>query len=245
MRLAALVTVYNEAKFLEASLNSIKDYVDDIVIVEGAYQETIKLGKPARSDDGTLDIIRDAIQKHGWDKIREIRINEKSDAQQRNVGLQQIKAWFDPDWLLIVDGDEVYKPHMFKMIRQAMKSNIDAYVFSCLTFVNDLNHYCKQQFPRLFKVYPDTKFTNDNFVSSHGRDWAELKHGILDVQYYHYAFLKGLDRFETKKKWWESRFAEPFHYDWFSKNGKIIPESHEIYEYNGSHPVQIVDKFKV
>ena len=263
MKLAALMTVYNEAKFLEPALASVYDHIDDIIIVEGAYQETIRMGKPAHSDDGTLEKViehhkvksmyfhdsyvdcsgRCCVQSDD-SKIHVIVANAESDAQQRNIGLEKAKE-LGADWLLIVDGDEVYKPYMFKMIHKAMESNIDAYVFSCLTFVNDFKHYCKQQFPRLFKLHPDTHFTNDNFVSSHGRDWPELKHGIMDIQYYHYAFMKGLERFEAKKEWWESRFDEPFHYDWFIENDKIVPESHNIFEYDGSHPKEIIEKFNV
>ena len=255
MKLTALITVYNEAKFLDCCLNSIKDHVDKIVIVEGAYQETIRLGKPKRSDDGTIEI----INAHSCDlsdvgvfppnsmKFFHMRANEESDAQQRNVGLEVIKK-NDSDFFVIIDGDEVYKPYHFKMIRMAMsRPIIDAWYFTCNTFVNDFNHYCKQSFLRLFRLYDDAEFINDNFITSNGRSWQDIPKAELNVNYFHYAFLKGKERFETKKKWWESRFGEnKFHYDWnVNDKGMIKPENHEVYEYIGSHPAEIIRKFNL
>jgi hypothetical protein len=51
MKLGVLSTVYNEAMFLDLSIQSYYPHVDNVFLLEGAYQETIRLGKPDRSDD--------------------------------------------------------------------------------------------------------------------------------------------------------------------------------------------------
>lgn len=51
MKIGILSTVYNEAMFLDLSIQSVYPHVDSIALIEGAYKETIRLGKPERSDD--------------------------------------------------------------------------------------------------------------------------------------------------------------------------------------------------
>lgn len=246
--LGVLCTVYNEAKFLRHALNSVVEHVDKIVIVDGAYQETIALGAAPHSTDGTLDIIRE-FKKQYTSKVIALEANEKSDAQQRNVALAELKK-LNCDWFMILDGDEIYKRYHFAMIKQAMRHDtIDVYYFTCNTFVNDFWHYTIQQFPRLFKLYPDTNFSNDNYVNSNCKNWISLDKKTLDVKYYHYAFVKDLSRFALKKKWWETRFkseGRDFHYDWNIINGKIMPDNSEIvYNYIGSHPQSIIKSFNL
>jgi len=241
MKLFALMTVYNEAKFLDCSIRSIQDHVDGIVIVEGAYEETVRLGMPKRSNDGTLEIIGRSILNMPCEAAA-IKANEKSDAQQRNVGLEKIKE-MGADFFMIVDGDEVYLPHHFKLIRKFMEQPYDAHVFTCNTFVNDFWHYTEQRFPRLFRLYGDSEFTNDNFVRCNGKEWGQYPVSIANIDYFHYAFVKGEERFLTKKEWWESRFGEGFRYDWEIKDGVITPDNHTVFEHTGSHPAEIIEKF--
>jgi len=110
-----------------------------------------------------------------------------------------------------------------------------------LTFVNDLQHYTRQEFPRLFRITPECQFTNDNYMA-----WPDTKARwehpnvmfFRGVKYHHYAFCKGTERFELKKKWWETRFGRPFDYGWeLNEKGEIHdPKNHQIYVYNGKHP---------
>lgn len=255
-RLSVLMTVYNEAEFVEYAIRACLPYVDDLVIVEGAYQETIDVGGSPRSTDGTVRQIKDTLaslangfrldeNEFNFDEGTKAFIlyaNEQTDKDQRNVGLQKIKELNPDGWLLIIDGDEVYSPENFQMVKVCMKNmerqNAKAAYFRSLTFVNDLKHYAEQDFPRLFKITPDCEFTNDNFMK-----WGSLGWGyphvikIPYVQYHHYAFCKGAERFELKKKWWETRFGKSFDYGWQAdKDGLISDNNHEIREYTKKHP---------
>lgn len=235
------MTVYNEAEFIDYAIQSCLSYVDHLVIVEGAYQETIAVGGTPRSHDGTYDLIE---KYRDNPKVSIIYANAQSDKDQRNLGLEKIKELNPDGWFMIIDGDEVYEPSTFKMIQVAInnmeKTKKYAAYFKSFTFVNDLRHYTEQEFPRLFKITPGVKFTNDNFVA-----WEDQQVGwftpyvikIPYINYFHYSFCKGKDRFELKKKWWETRFGKPFDYGWkVNEQGKIEDPDHEIYEFTGQHP---------
>lgn len=243
--LSVLMTVYNEADFIEYAIQSCLPYVDHLVIVEGAYQETIKLGASPRSTDKTKEI----IQSFNDSKIHFIEANEQSDTQQRNLGLAKIKELNPNGWMLIIDGDEVYDHAALKMVRTCASTmnkqkKLAAY-FKSLTFVNDLRHYAEQEFPRLFKITPGLKFVNDNFTvwEDLGISWfSPYVMRIPYVRYFHYSFCKGKARFELKKKWWETRFGKPFDYGWKVNDvGFIEDENHDIYEYTGTHPSIMVN----
>lgn len=236
-----LMTVYNESAFLEYALRACMPHVQSITVVEGAYRETMALGASARSTDGTLAILQRLCS--GVDKISVIHANERSDPHQRNVGLEHIKQTVLHGWLLIIDGDEVYSPITFKLINALSKKmeigkHYAAY-FKSLTFVNSPNSYTEQEFPRLFRLTPDCYFVNDNYMT-----WEECKTwqppAIIKapaIQFHHYSFLKGRERFALKKRWWETRFSQSFDYSWnIDDKGQITATDHKIKPFYGKHP---------
>ncbi len=243
-RLSVLMTVYNEAEFIDYAIRACLPYVDDLVIIEGAYQETIACGAEPRSTDGTREKIRKFCEtkEAQSSSVWYAETNKQTDKDQRNAGLEMIKKLNPSGWLLIIDGDEVYTKENFMMIYNFMKTMAQqdkrgAY-FKSLTFVNDMEHYCEQEFPRLFRITPECTFVNDNFMTWADAGWT-LKH-VLQLpylRYHHYAFVKGTERFELKKKWWESRFEEPFNYSWHvNEQGEIDDPDHKILKYTGKHP---------
>jgi glycosyltransferase involved in cell wall biosynthesis len=241
-KISVLMTIYNEAEFVEYAIRSCLPNVDHLVVVEGAYKETVKLGASERSIDGTLDIIK---KFQNDPKVHLLYANEESDKDQRNVGLEYIKQLNHDGWLLIIDGDEVYTEDSLRMVKVAAnnmeRSKKMAAYFKSLTFVNDLDHYTEQEFPRLFRITNGAKFVNDNFMV-----WEDLKLGwqyphvfkLPYIRYYHYSFVKGSERFELKRKWWESRFPDQqFSYGWhITENGNIDDPNHDIVEFSGQHP---------
>jgi len=247
-RLSVLMTVYNEADFIEYAIWSCLPYVNDFVIVEGAYQETIALGANPHSTDGTIEKIKkftefEDEEGEGWDKLYYIGANEQTDKDQRNIGLEKIKELNPDGWLLIVDGDEVYDKSALKMVKIAAhkmeKQNQFAAYFKSLTFVNDFRHYAEQEFPRLFRITPECKFVNDNFMEWPDENIVWFSPQIIKIpyiKYHHYAFCKNLERFYLKEKWWKTRFGKDFDYGWHEESGKIKDENHKIVEYTGKHP---------
>jgi hypothetical protein len=147
-------------------------------------------------------------------------------------------------------GDEVYTESTLNQVKALAKNcdrqGIKAVYFQSMTFVNDLEHFTLQEFPRLFKVTPDCKFTDDNFIQWGSLGW-NAPHVIKapNIKYHHYSFCKGKERFETKKQWWESRFNKPFNYSWnVDANGLISDSGHKIYKFTGKHPENVERNFK-
>lgn len=240
--LSALMTVYNEIDFLDYAIQSCINEVDHLVIVEGAYKETINLGKPSRSTDGTLEI----IEKYKTNpKVHIIFANEQSDKDQRNIGLSKIKELNPNGWLYIHDGDEVYTPQNYIQIK-ALCKRLDklnfckGIYFNSLTFVNDFYHFTNQIFPRLFKITPDCIFKNDNYMTWKNDlrpDHIEAPFIANQIYFHHYSYCKNLERFSTKEKWWKTRFNKEFNYGWhINENGLIEDSNHKIFEYKGKHP---------
>lgn len=236
-----LMTVYNEAAFVEYALRGCLPHVQSVTVVEGAYRETMALGAPARSTDGTLGILQRLCAD--IDKVSVLHANERSDPHQRNFGLDHIKQRVSRGWLLIIDGDEVYSPITFKLITALTKKmemgNHYAAYFKSLTFVNSLDKYTEQEFPRLFRITPACRFVNDNYMTWESCDkWQSpeiIK--VPTIHFHHYSFVKGRDRFALKKRWWETRFDQPFDYPWIiSDEGKITANDHRIRKYYGKHP---------
>ena len=77
MKLSCLMTVYNEESFIEYAIESCLPYVDHLVVVEGAYQETIKLGATPHSTDNTDEIIKKIYKINGETKTLQQVINDK------------------------------------------------------------------------------------------------------------------------------------------------------------------------
>ena len=240
------MTVFEEADFVDYSIRSVLPFIDHLVIVEGSYKEVIKLGKSPRSQDGTIEICKKYVDN---EKVFYIESNEESDPQQRNVGLKKIKELNPDGWMLIVDGDEVWDENSLKMVKIVANNmnkvkSLAAY-FKSLTFVNDFNHCTDQYFPRLFKLTTGCEFVNDNFM-----EWKDLGISwfspfviqIPYIKYYHYSFCKTSEKFNVKKKWWETRFGRPFDYSWkINKQGKIEDANHFVCEYVGKHPELMKD----
>ena len=244
-KIVAIMIAYNESKFIDCALQSVIDHVDGMIVIEGAFKEFIALGKSPRSTDGTIEIIENFIKRHQDKNIIYRQANEKSDLEQRNVALS-LALDMNPTHILIYDADEVYCDYHWRAIKQIAQTTIDVFVFTCMTFVQDYQHYCWQQFPRLFRVRDKSmKFVNDNYVAFNDAAWQQLNKHVLDLRYFHYAFCKGRERFEDKKKWWETRFNKPFHYDWQydADSQQIKPDNHTIYKFVGKHPIQIRNKF--
>lgn len=240
MKLSAMITTFQDVEFIDASIKSIKDNVDQLVITEGSYSERHKMGIPARSTDGTIDICR---QHADGKKVLFFQANEQSDPQQRNFCLEKIKQFNKDGWFLIVDSDEVWDPNMLLKVKSlckaAEKENIiHAAYFTSMTFINDAKHFTFQHFPRLFRITPECRFVNDNFLSWDGIPWsAPYVIRREDIKYFHYSFCKGTDKLNQKRDWWMSRgLGKDWDYGWkVDENGKITDDNHTIFLYEGKH----------
>lgn len=224
------MTVYNEAEYVEYAIRSALEKVDYLSIVEGAYQETLKTNpnKTPRSNDGTLDIIN-KYKDHP--KVNIIYANELSDPQQRNRGLQFLKNK-KCDWMLIIDADEIWDDDNYEILQHKLtniNSEVETIKLDILVFVNDFYNYTIQTMSRLFKIHDDLMFVSDNETQYYNKyiHWRD------NPTFFHYAYVKNKDRFQTKINWWSCRGGS----DWFiNGQGKYYSPNHKIYEWNDDHP---------
>jgi glycosyltransferase involved in cell wall biosynthesis/Tfp pilus assembly protein PilF len=129
--ISCCMIVKNEEAFLEQCLKSVKDYVDEIVIVDTG------------STDQTVDIARkytDKVYFHPW---------EGSFSKARN----QAMSYATKDWIFQIDGDEEMLEGGGQKLRQAVREAGDADII----YVNIISTYsagrktARHNFERLFK----------------------------------------------------------------------------------------------
>jgi len=236
LKIGSIITTFNDIEYIRLSLRSVYPFVDYLSICEGSYLENQRANDvPPRSDDGTIDIIKEGIKKDKEKKIIFQQYNGESDREHRNKSLEALLEK-GVDFVIINDTDELIPPNLWDLIYHYITlPGKDCYYFKSQTFVNSPFEYCWQSFPRLFRVKPGMQFVGDNYISYTSESWNEIRKGKIDlIPYYHFAFCKGSERFTQKKLWWESRFGKEanFHYDWNLEGDNIIPENHKIFKWD-------------
>jgi glycosyltransferase involved in cell wall biosynthesis len=105
----------NEEEYLEQCLNSVKDIVDEIIIV----------------DTGSTDKTKEIAKKFGA-KIYDFKwIDDFSAA--RNESLKHATK----DWILVLDADEVIEKSSFSKITELVNSERDAFILPTYNHTND------------------------------------------------------------------------------------------------------------
>ena len=131
MRIVAHILVKNEEKWIWYSLMSVLDYVDEILVWD------------AGSTDRTVEIIKSISNSKV--KFKEIGdVNEKTFTTARQNMLKESKA----DWVLIIDGDEIWPKESILQTVSAMKEknpNIEYLVNKYINLVGDVYHYQEPQ----------------------------------------------------------------------------------------------------
>ncbi len=113
--LSLCMIVKNEEEFLEQCLNSVKDLVDEIIIVDTG------------STDNTIEIAK----KFG---VKVIEIKWEDDfSKARNVSLKNATK----DWILVLDADEVIAKKDHERIKEMISGNVEGYYLVQRTYTND------------------------------------------------------------------------------------------------------------
>lgn len=118
-KLIACVNVFEEAAFLEGCLRALKEQVDKIVVVDGAYRD-YPHGKPY-STDGTVEIARQYA-----DVVIETKRAWYSEIVKRNRYIKELEIG---DYAIVIDGDEILegdvKPQLIEPDYQISLARID------------------------------------------------------------------------------------------------------------------------
>ena len=138
--LTALLQVRNEEnRYLEEVLNDLTEYVDDVVIVDDA------------STDRTVEICQ------SYPKVKEIVQLPEShfhkEWELRNI-LWREGCKYEPDWLLVIDADEVFESSFKTKVRELINQDSYDWVgFRMYDFWGGKTHYREDDFWNLHQRY--------------------------------------------------------------------------------------------
>lgn len=250
MKKVGFICVYMDKDYLEQCILACKDHVDELVIIEGAFQCTLFTGgvrnnKPERSNDGTIDIINKYVDNQ---KIFVIYANEKEHKYQYQIGLDFAKER-NADWAILIDSDEVWTKQAWNLLdaklKSAAKNGVYEYRIRQYCFINDFNHYYNGEYPRVFRVTPKAYFVADNEVAwpDHNKiqdcgSCNEYIH-LLSVRplNYHYSYVRDVSRWSLKQESLMEKDGNPINLQYKIKNDKyVIPSDINIYKFDGQHP---------
>lgn len=121
MKLIAIVRAKNNIRTIGLCLQRLSDLVDEIIIVDNG------------STDGTLD------EYKRFPKIIKILYSNGYDEGRDKRALLAETKLHDPDWILLIDHDEVFEKNLTRNILESyMRSNYDSVSFRmCNFWLND------------------------------------------------------------------------------------------------------------
>jgi len=216
MPLIVSLCVFEQDYFLRESIESIVNYVDKIIVIEGAWQSCVQSnGGVLRSRDNTIPILKELSNKYP-DKIEVHYLNESTQLKQRS---KHFDIFSKPHWLWIVDSDEIYTQKEAKKVVDATKrTDFEYFDTKSLTFVNDYRHYVEINWPRLFQINgPGYVFRSPNHLLK--PDKSELQHCEDPIaKYYHYSYIMTADRMHKKIA---DRIETHGSFKWVLQNGWI------------------------
>lgn len=232
---------YNEADYIEYSIRSVIDYVDELIVVEGTWKECYLANGKMRSDDGTLEIL-ERLKKE-FPKLKVFEHNDDSQLIQRDRIFEH-----GPEgdyWLWIIDADEVYDPEnaqkTVELTETARKTH--GIKVNSLVFINDFYTYVPIAFPRLFYIDDPKKYKfyapNDlmKFVYTYlGKDYHELvpvDNHEEEIFFYHYSYTHSPERFMEKKR---ERTRLHGEFKWCLTDGKVYKSGPPPRRFDGDHP---------
>ena len=130
MKIWANTIVNNEENFIWFAIMSVVDYVDKILIWDTG------------STDKTVEIIKEIIkEKKGKIEFKEVGpVDKYKFTRMRQAMLDTSKC----DWILILDGDEVWWEDSIKKLMDEIKrkeDKLDAIAVPFYNLVGDINHY--------------------------------------------------------------------------------------------------------
>lgn len=124
MKITALYKTFSGSEFLHASVNSIYDYVDQIVFVHSRKSWTGQEGNDVVDSAATLFDLDD--------KIHELIGDFPNQETQYDIGLKFIQKHFPSDYILLIDTDEVWDAVNFKKALDYLRMLDGRYkAFSC------------------------------------------------------------------------------------------------------------------
>lgn len=214
-RLAAVYCVYNEEEYIEYSIRSIVDFVDQIFVLLGklpysSYNARARerFQVPDRTEDIVVTLAKEypkiTLQKGLWD----------AELDHRNAGLR-LCLQERIDYYFLVDGDEVYHQDHLANLREELlaRPNVGQFIIKCDLFWRSFRYRIPARelmwMPRrLFKLTRwsrlgksaiplplPCRFTGNNKTNS----WGPVYHVDPErVKFYHFSFARRPEKMREK-----------------------------------------------
>ncbi len=117
MKLVAILRVKNEILYIRKCLERLSELVDEIIVLDNG------------STDGTLDVYRD------FRKLIQLLHTEGFDEGRDKIMLLEAAKKRDPDWILWLDGDEIFESSLTReILNNYMKSKYNRVFFRMCHF---------------------------------------------------------------------------------------------------------------
>ncbi len=223
MKIWANTIVHNEENFIWFAVMSVIDYVDKVLIYDTG------------STDNTVKIIKEIIKIKG-DKVdfKEVgEVDKYNFTRQRQRMLEESKC----DWILILDGDEIWWNKSIKTLTDKIKEkgkNLDGIVVPMVIPVGDIYHIQEKEAGR-YKLLGRTghlslRAINKNIPGLHV-DWPYGKESYFDEN-------KRLIQEREKIIFLDAPYLHLTHLKRSNKKRKVNKFKHEL-----GNPVSIDFKF--
>ncbi len=216
-RIVAGYIVLNEEEFIQASLESIYDFVDKIIIVEGGNQYAIKAGwcdESRRSTDSTVERIEAFPDPE--QKIELIQGEWDTKVDQRNAYAEKLNHG---DWLLLMDGDEVFLDKGIWRL-SALMHYYDILMPGFYLFWNNFRTlgtsvwedflqvkavHWKDGFHYVNHNYPSDEKGKSIVHAGHYKKWRSSAERL----YCHYSWVKPLEKLRVKAEYYRHQKGHP------------------------------------
>lgn len=199
-------------KLFKACLESLKNYPDELIIV----------------DDGCSSIVREMIievTKSGYGIVKLISAEKEKSAENFTSLRQTALRYTSPQttfWHWI-DTDEVYYPEELSSIKAMLHSNenVSAYVTTLWHFMKDPFHYQYQEIKRnIYRYHPDTKWNktvHEHVINEHPGVNISTR-----FSYLHFGYCR--TQIETMEKWLRYAILEHGNANCYrTENGTNLP----------------------
>jgi glycosyltransferase involved in cell wall biosynthesis len=155
MKLCGHTIVKNEERYLWFSVTSVIDYLDELLILDTG------------STDNTSLIIAELKKKYPNKVVSKSysNITDKSFTEARQEMLEETNS----DWIMLLDGDEIWWDDSIKFIRTVIEDrgdNLESIVTRHYNAVGDIYHYQEEKASK-YNIDNNTGHYNLRFVNTH------------------------------------------------------------------------------